>query len=97
MARELIHVDISQNPELLQLVEQAQSSNQPVVLRREREDVAILRVVKRPGKHRGLRGRPTGASDPLWKLIGIGESEGPGDVSTNKHKYLADANANLHE
>src|SRR3990172_4171341 len=29
--------------------------------------------------------------DPLWRLVGIGHSEGPGDVSENKHKYLAEA------
>ena len=29
--------------------------------------------------------------DPLWRLVGIGHSEGPSDVSENKHKYLAGA------
>ncbi len=40
---------------------------------------------------RGPRGRPTSAGDPLWKLVGIADSVGPGDVSENKHRYLADA------
>ncbi len=97
MAKELIHIDISHNPELLQLVEQAQNSNQPLVLRRESKDVAILRPVKRSAKPRVLRGCPTSADDALRTLVGIGESEGPGDVSTNKHNYPADASADLHE
>jgi excisionase family DNA binding protein len=45
--------------------------------------------VEQPG---GLpMGRPTSAEDPLWSIIGIGESCGPTDVASNKHKYLADA------
>src|SRR5215471_18442110 len=31
--------------------------------------------------------------DPLWSVVGLGESTGPTDVSQNKHKYLADAYA----
>lgn len=30
-------------------------------------------------------------TDSLWNIVGIAESEGPGDVSTDKHTYLADA------
>jgi hypothetical protein len=30
------------------------------------------------------------ADDPLWKLVGIGHS-GKGDISENKHTYLAEA------
>ena len=44
--------------------------------------------VKRPSVPRG---KPTSADDPLWNLVGIGHSGGPGDVSANKHRYLADA------
>jgi hypothetical protein len=97
MAKELKHIDISDVPELLRIVEDMRATNEPRVLQRANEDVAILRPVKRPAKRRVLRGRPTSADDPLWKLVGIGESEGPGDVSTNKYKYLADAYADLHE
>jgi len=35
--------------------------------------------------------------DPLWDLVGIGESEGATDVSSDKHQYVADAYADLHE
>jgi excisionase family DNA binding protein len=30
-------------------------------------------------------------TDSLWNIVGIAESDGPGDVSADKHKYLADA------
>lgn len=44
-----------------------------------------------------LKGQPTTKDDPLWKLIGIGESSGPTDVSRRKHDYLAEAYEDLHE
>lgn len=36
-------------------------------------------------------GRPITEDDPLWRLVGIGESDGSNDVASNKHKYLAEA------
>jgi hypothetical protein len=45
------------------------------------------------------RGRPLTLDSPLWNIVGMADSgpEGPTDVSRNKHKYLADAYADLHE
>lgn len=41
---------------------------------------------------RSRAGRPTSANDPLWNIIGIAsDDDGPTDVSSNKHKYLAEA------
>lgn len=37
------------------------------------------------------RRRVLRADDPLFDLVGIGRSGGPGDVSANKHRYLAEA------
>ncbi|MBI2863563.1 MAG: hypothetical protein HYX94_03270 [Chloroflexi bacterium] len=96
MARELKAIDISGEPELLRIVEQVRSTREPLVLRQQDEDVAILRPLG-PARRRLPKGRPTSATDPLWRLVGIGASEGPGDVSINKHKYLADAYADLHK
>jgi hypothetical protein len=50
----------------------------------------------------GRRGKPRGLtpSEPLLEIIGLGgiiDDTGPTDVSTNKHKYFADAAADLHE
>jgi hypothetical protein len=82
-------IDISRMPELLTLVQEVRSTNEPAVLQQEREDLAILTPVTPVAKRR-IRGTPTSADDPLWKLIGIGHS-GTGDISENKHKYLAEA------
>ena len=89
MAKEPRHIDISSIPELQKLVHEVQQTNEPAILREEREDVAKLTPLKPAAKKR-VRSKPTTADDPLWKLVGIGHS-GKGDVSANKHTYLADA------
>ena len=45
-----------------------------------------------------LKGRPTSDDDPIWGIVGLieGKEGDPTDVSSNKHKYLADAYADLH-
>jgi hypothetical protein len=45
------------------------------------------------------QGRPLTFDSPLWNIVGMADSgpDGPTDVSRNKHKYLADAYADLHE
>ncbi|MDP2659860.1 MAG: hypothetical protein Q8R28_03935 [Dehalococcoidia bacterium] len=87
MAKELKHIDITDRPEVLQLVREARNGNESLLLRQENEDVAILRPVKRAPKRRVSQGKPFTKDDPLWNLAGIGQS-GLGDVSANKHKYL---------
>jgi hypothetical protein len=99
MAKELEYIDITDRPELVQIVQQAQRANKSVMLRQDSKDVAILRLVKRAAKRRVLRGRPTSADDPIWNIVGMaaGPDDGVTDVSENKLKYLADAYADLHE
>ena len=94
MARELKRIDISNVPELLRIVEEVRSSEEPRVLRRDGEDLAVLTPMK--GRRRPVRGKPFTKTDSLWNLVGIGHS-GLGDVSETKHKYLADAYAAIHE
>jgi hypothetical protein len=89
MAKEPRHIDISSIPELQKLVHEVRQTNEPSILREEREDVAMLTPLT-PVTKRGVRGKPTTADDPLWKLVGIGHS-GKSDISTNKHQYLAEA------
>ena len=89
MAKEPRHIDISSIPELQKLVHEVRQTNEPSILREESEDVAMLTPIK-PKAKRSVRGKPTTADDPLWKLVGIGHS-GKGDVSANKHTYLAEA------
>lgn len=82
-------IDISTIPELMTLAQEVRTTNEPHILQQKGEDLAILTPIKPVAKRR-VRGKPTTADDPLWKLIGIGHS-GKGDVSANKHKYLAEA------
>jgi hypothetical protein len=89
MAKEPKRIDISRMPELLHLAQEVRATNEPAVLQQEREDLAMLTPIT-PAATRRVRGKPTSAEDPLWKLVGIGHS-GRGDVSENKHKYLAEA------
>jgi hypothetical protein len=89
MAKEPKRIDISSIPDLLKLVHEVRQTNEPSILREESEDVAMLTPLK-PAAKRSVRGKPTSAEDPLWKLVGIGHS-GKGDISANKHKYLAEA------
>jgi hypothetical protein len=83
------HIDISRMPELLSIAQEVRSTNESRILQQEGEDVAMLTPIT-PVAKKSLRGKPTSADDPLWKLIGIGHS-GKGDISANKHKYLAEA------
>jgi hypothetical protein len=89
MANEPKRIDISRIPELLHLAQEVQSTNEPRILQQDSEDLAMLTPIT-PVAKRTVRGKPTSADDPLWKLVGIGHS-GRGDISENKHKYLADA------
>jgi len=45
------------------------------------------------------QGRPFTFDSPFRSIIGMADSgpDGPTDVSRNRHKYLADAYADLHE
>jgi hypothetical protein len=88
MAKEPKRIDISRIPELLSIAHEVQSTNEPYVLQEESKDVVLLTPIKPVAKRSG-KGKPTNADDPLWKLVGIGHS-GRGDISANKHKYLAE-------
>ncbi len=95
MPKQLKHVDITHKRELLQLVEEVQSAHQPLVLSKGTEDVAILRPMKRPSR-RTTTGRVLTREDPLFSLIGIGQSDIPGGVSGKKHDYLLEAYRQQH-
>jgi hypothetical protein len=89
MANEPKRIDISSIPELLRIAQEVQRTNESAVLQQESEDLAMLTPIK-PVAKRSIRGKPTSADDPLWKLVGIGHS-GRSDISANTHQYLADA------
>ena len=63
-------------------------------IRVHREDVDNLLTPVIP------EGKPLTENDSLWRIIGIAggeDDDGPTDVASNKHKYLAEAYADLHE
>ena len=42
------------------------------------------------------RNRAITSQDSILRIIGIGASQEETDISTNKHRYLADASSDLH-
>jgi hypothetical protein len=89
MAKEPKRIDISRMPDLLTLAHEVQSTNEPRILHQDSEDLVLLSPV-RPKKRSQTKAQPVTSNDALFRLIGIGHS-GKGDISANKHKYLADA------
>jgi hypothetical protein len=83
-------IDISSIPELLNLAQEVQSTNEPRILQQESEDLAILSPVV-PKKRSKTTARPVTSDDALFRLIGIGKSGIPGGISGKKHEYLARA------
>ena len=95
MTRVLKRIDISSIPELLSIAQEVRSANEPRILKKDSEDLVIITPIKMVAKRRA-KGKPVTKNDPLWNLVGIGSSGGPGDISTNKHKYLAEAYLHRH-
>jgi hypothetical protein len=87
MERKTKTTDISHLQELVELARAVSQSHQPQVLMAGDEELAVLAPV--PAKRRARRqANPNAWLEPL---IGAGSSNGPNDVSSNKHKYIADA------
>ena len=86
MARVLQLIDIDGTPELLALARDVQRSQKPCVLRAAGEAVAVIVPAKAP-RRSPARARPVTTDDPLFRLIGIGQSETPGDISEHKDDY----------
>jgi hypothetical protein len=83
-------IDISSLPELLKLVQEVRTTNEPAVLQQESEDLALLSPV-RPASRSTVKAKPVTRDDALFQLIGIGKSGIPGGVSGKKHEYLVRA------
>lgn len=101
MARELAPIEISGMPDLVRIVDEVRDTQQPRLLRRDGEDVALVTPVGRVSiRRRRVSVRPHGklfsAGDSLWNIVGIAHSDRetfdePTDVSENKYRYLAEA------
>jgi hypothetical protein len=95
MAVEYERIDISDEPELLRLAREVLLSNKPRVLSDKNGDLVEVRPAQPPGRTR-TKGKGLTKEDSFWDIVGIGRSGGPGDVASNKHKYLAEAYADPH-
>ena len=90
-------VNVQDEAQLWRVVEDVHLSKQPRLVRHDGVDLAIVMPVETTEPQRRTRrapaGRPLTEADPLTALIGSVRSDGPGDVSENKRKYLAQAYA----
>jgi hypothetical protein len=86
MTSEPLPIDLADIPALTDAVEEVQRTRRPRFIRRNGENVALLAPV--PAKPRGRRGRVLTEDDPLFGLIGIGDSGIPGGLSGKKKEAL---------
>ena len=98
MARELRPIDASDHPDLRRIAEEVHTTGEPRVLQRSGEDLAVVVRSGSPRARapRAARGRRFSMDDALFNIVGIADSSDPDeptDVSSDKHRYLADAYA----
>ena len=98
MVKALATTDISHLPELVSLAEDVRQTGEPRVLMQGGQQIAVLSPVgarQRTRRHSRRHSETANPNDWLLGLIGIaadaGSPDDPTDVSSNKHKYLADA------
>ena len=94
MRQDPIPVDVSDSAELLGLAEEVRSSGQARVLTHDGQALAVvLPATPQPRAKPRLRRRskPIPRTSFLYNMIGMIDMPGPGDVSENKHRYVAQA------
>lgn len=98
MAARMKHVDVGDLPDALRLAEEVERTGQPRLLKVNGRALAVLSPVasETSPPRRTRRPRPAANRDSgLLAFVGIADesepSDGPTDVSSNKHKYLANA------
>jgi hypothetical protein len=90
MAEELRSLDVSENVELLHLAQDVAETGIGRVLRTSQGDLAKVLPASNK-KDRSTRRSSFTREDPLYKLIGTGDSGAPSDASERKHDVLARA------
>jgi len=92
VARKLEARDITDAPDVVELVEEVARTGVARVLERDGEALAIVSPVStKKRRHRvPRREEPSSLNEWLGDLIGVGESAGPGDVSANVHRYVTE-------
>lgn len=79
--------DLSQYPELLAFAQEVKRSGTPRVLSSNGEE--LVRVSPITTRKRRPRGKRTSAADPIWDIIGMGQSGEPSNVSEHVDEFLA--------
>ena len=90
MARQIGPQDAEGVAELLRLVDEVLEHREPRVYR----DLVTLSPVETSEPDADSDGSDddrTDATDPLWRLTGLVDTGGPGDVARDVDRYLADA------
>jgi hypothetical protein len=83
-------INIEHRPQLRDLADYIRKTKRVIILRDEKgEDIATITPAQ-PKRRRLPKGKPLAEDDAILGLIGIGDS-GQTDISSNKHKYLAEA------
>ena len=94
MARELAPIDITDTPEVRRLAEEVARTGIPRMLRSADQDLALISPVP-SNRSKARRRKPAPRQDALSDIVGIADAaEFPDvsdDVSSNTHRYLADA------
>ncbi|MBI2942336.1 MAG: hypothetical protein HYY04_18055 [Chloroflexi bacterium] len=83
-------IDVRHRPELRAFADHIRKTKRVAILRDADEEIATVTPAQPTRRRRLPKGRPLTKDDPLFGLIGIGRS-GRSDISSNKHKYLAEA------
>ncbi len=97
MERASTTTEIGQMSELARLAHEVAESGEPRLLTENGETIAVLSPAPKPATPRKRRPRPKregreAPEDTILSIIGMfDDPDGPTDVSTNKHKYLAEA------
>jgi hypothetical protein len=86
-------IDISASPDVQALAEEVARTRKPRAICRDGVEIAIVVPVPRVAHRRppGRRRKPISPTDSLFRIVGLFETQGPGDVSANVDGYLAEA------
>ena len=90
MTREVARTDISNKPDRLRLADEIRREGRPRVLTRDNQELVEVSPIT-PQRRASKRARPVTEDDPLFALVGIGESNVPGGLSSRKHEAQAEA------
>lgn len=90
MTEELRPLDISHSDEVRRLVEEVHATDEALALQIHHRTVAILAPAPR-SRSTARQRKVTSAADPLWNIVGLGRTDGPGDVAENVDAYLTKA------